>query len=270
MGNDDEELRLRLELACSAAHEAGQLTLDFFHGRNYVVDRKEDRSPVTEADRTAEALLRDRILAAFPHDAIVGEELGVREGASGYRWILDPIDGTTAFVSGVPLFGTLIGVERQQRSVVGVINMPALDECVYAASGLGAWHRSGPNPPRPALVSHRDTLADGLFVTSQIDLWEHQNVWPVFQELQRRAYITRTWGDCFGYLLVATGRAEVMVDPVMKVWDAAALQPILEESGGSFTDWSGVPTIHGGEGIATNGLVLDEVLRLTRGSKKQH
>jgi histidinol phosphatase-like enzyme (inositol monophosphatase family) len=264
MALNSKALDARLELAIAAARRAGQLTLQYFRSDRYVVERKDDDSPVTIADRQAEQALRHDIESAFPHDAIVGEEFGHREGTSGFRWILDPIDGTTAFVSGVPLYGTLVGVDYQQRSILGVIFIPALDECVYASEGCGAWYVQGAEPPQAARVSSCESLADGLFVTSQIDLYERRDAWQVFHELQRRAYITRTWGDCYGYLLVATGRAEVMVDPVMSVWDAAALQPILEEAGGSFTDWRGNRTIYHGEGIGTNRRVLEEVLAVTR------
>jgi histidinol-phosphatase len=261
---DSRALDQRFELARTAALEAAALTLTYFRSDRISVERKADQSPVTIADRQAEQLLRDRIAAAFPEDAVVGEEFGHREGDSGFRWILDPIDGTKSFVCGVPLYGTLVAVEYEQRSVVGVICIPALRECVYAAERRGAWYVHGDQAPQAARVSSRERLADGLFVTSQIDLYDQRDAWPVFRELQRRADMTRTWGDCYGYLLVATGRAELMVDPVMRVWDAAALQPILEEAGGTFTDWRGNRTIYHGEGIATNQRVLDEVLAVTR------
>jgi histidinol phosphatase-like enzyme (inositol monophosphatase family) len=262
MPDDSHALDARLSLACQAARAAGDSTLKYFRRERFSYERKEDNSPVTIADREAERILREQIQAAFPDDAIVGEEYGSQEGDSGYRWILDPIDGTTSFVSGVPLYGTLVGVEHQQRSIIGVI--PALNECVYAAQGCGAWYVAGGGQPEAARVSSCESLADGLFLASQVDLFEKRDAWQVFRELQRRCYITRTWGDCYGYLLVATGRAEVMMDPVMRVWDAAALQPILEEAGGTFTDWQGQRTIYHGEGIGTNRRVLDEVLSITR------
>jgi histidinol phosphatase-like enzyme (inositol monophosphatase family) len=264
MLKDSEALDARLDLARQAALEAGALTLKYFRSSELAIERKADQSPVTVADREAEQLIRRQIESQFADDAIVGEEFGQREGTSGFRWILDPIDGTTSFVRGVPLYGTLIGVEYEQRSVVGVLDMPALGECIYAAAGRGAWYIVGDSPPKAAHVSSNETLADGLFVTSQIDLYERRDAWQVYRELQRRADISRTWGDCYGYLLVATGRAEVMVDPIMSVWDAAALQPILEEAGGSFTDWQGNRTIYHGEGIGTNSRVLEEVLSITR------
>jgi len=163
------ELASRLELAVRAAREAGRLTLEFFQREDLAVERKADNSPVTEADRQAEQLLRRRIREAFADDAILGEEFGEEAGTSGFRWILDPIDGTKSFICGVPLYGTLIGIERAGASVVGVIYIPALDECVYAASGGGAWYTRGSSAPRPARVSRCDRLADAVFLTSQLD-----------------------------------------------------------------------------------------------------
>lgn len=264
MPDKSSDTTSRLELATRIAVEAGRHTLKYFQRDDLAVERKSDRSPVTIADREAEQILRDRIASTFQHDAILGEELGETKGTSGYRWILDPIDGTKSFISGVPLYGTMIGVERDGRSDIGVVYIPALDECVYAAKGLGAWYVRGEAKPKPARVSSRDKLSDGVFITSQVDSFAQRNAQEVFDRLQGIAYVTRTWGDCYGYLLVATGRVEVMVDPIMNVWDAAALQPIMEEAGGTFTDWQGNPTIHAGEGIGTNGKVLDEVLAITR------
>lgn len=259
------DLSSRLELAISAGKEAGRLTLKYFQQDNFAVERKADQSPVTIADRSAEELLRSRIAAAFPTDGIIGEEFGRTEGTSGFTWILDPIDGTKSFISGVPLYGTMIGIEHGGHSLVGFVFMPGLDEGIYASVGSGAWHFRGEEAPQPARVSKRP-LSQGLFVTSQVDTYTKRGGIDVFHRLEKAAYVTRTWGDCYGYLLVATGRAELMVDPILNVWDAAAVQPIVEEAGGTFTDWLGNPTIHAGEAIATNGLVLEEVLEITRPS----
>src|SRR5947207_5258328 len=258
------EIARRLDLAISAGKEAGRLTLRYFQQDNFQVERKSDASPVTIADRSAEQLLRERIAAAFANDGILGEELGTIKGSSGVTWILDPIDGTKSFISGVPLYGTIVGIEHQGRALAGLVYMPGLDEGVFASTGQGTWHFRGDNQPRRCRVSTKARLADSLFVTSQVDSFTKRGAGAAFEALQTDAYITRTWGDCYGYLLVATGRAEVMVDPVMNVWDAAAVQPIIEEAGGTFTDWQGNPTIHAGEGVATNGLVLEEVLSITR------
>jgi histidinol phosphatase-like enzyme (inositol monophosphatase family) len=259
-----DALDQRLQLARDAAREAGDVTLRHFQDRGLEVERKSDRSPVTIADRQAEQHLRRRIEAAFPDDAIVGEEFGERGGDSGWRWILDPIDGTKSFICGVPLYGTLVGVEHEGQSRIGVIHIPALGECVYAAEGRGAWYVKGNAEPVAARVSNCDSLAIGVFLTSQLDGFARRGAEPAYKQLEATAYITRTWGDCYGYLLVATGRAEVMIDPDMHLWDIAALLPVLREAGGTLTDWNGTTTIHSGEAIATNGRLLDEVLAVIR------
>jgi histidinol-phosphatase len=261
---DPAQIGDRLEVALAAAREAGQLTLDYFSRAGLAVELKADDSPVTVADREAEQALRARISSAFPDDAILGEEFPERPGSSGFRWILDPIDGTKSFIHGVPLYGTLVAVETGGRSVVGVINLPALGECVYAATGQGAWHASGGGEPQRTSVSQTSALAAALFCTSDDTHWRTCGRQLALDRLQAAARLSRTWGDSYGYFLVATGRAELMVDPVMSVWDAAALQPILEEAGGTFTDWRGQATIHSGEGIATNGKILAEVLALVQ------
>jgi histidinol phosphatase-like enzyme (inositol monophosphatase family) len=258
------DIAARLDLAVTIAREAGEVTLGYFRREDLSVDRKADDSPVTVADREAEQHLRGRILAAFVDDGIVGEELGQVEGRSGFRWILDPIDGTKSFIHGVPLYGNLIGVEHRGQCVLGVINIPPLDECVYAAVGQGAWYVAGGKPPRQAKVSQRSKLAEGLFLTSEVANFDAVGRRDAYFDLQAATRLSRTWGDCYAYLMVATGRAEVAIDPLMNVWDAAALLPIMEEAGGTFTDWEGQRTIYSGNGVATNRLVLEEVLAITR------
>jgi histidinol phosphatase-like enzyme (inositol monophosphatase family) len=251
----------RWKFAVDLAKAAGRHTLLYFQ-QNFEIIRKSDDSPVTIADREAEQLARERIAVAFPDDAILGEEFGEVAGTSGYRWIIDPIDGTKSFIAGVPLYTTLLGLEHAGRSVAGVIFAPALDEGVHAARGAGAWHFAQGRPESPAHVSSRTSLADGIFVTSQVDSFEKRGAADIFHRLEAASYVTRTWGDGYGYLLVATGRADVMIDPQMHLWDAASLQPVLEEAGGTFTDWRGEATIYSGEGIATNGQMFAEVMTL--------
>ncbi|MBN1588754.1 MAG: histidinol-phosphatase [Pirellulales bacterium] len=252
----------RLELAVDIAREAGRLTLDYFNRQNFEVEFKKNDSPVTVADRQAEELLRNRIAKAFPDDAIHGEEFDDRPGQNGFRWILDPIDGTKSFIHGVPLYATLVAVEHEGRSIAGVIRIPALDESVYAAVGHGAWHVVGQEPPRRARVSECPRLAEGLFVTSEVATFDEIGRRDVYDRLQSVARLSRSWGDAYGYLLVATGRAELMVDPAMEVWDAGPLPPILNEAGGTFTDWQGRARIDSGQGFATNARVFDEVVEL--------
>lgn len=261
---NEQALKKRLELAVAAAREAGDITLRYFCTDGFHIERKHDATPVTEADRESELHLRRRISQAFPTDAILGEEFPDQPGTSGYRWILDPIDGTKSFISGVPLYGTLVGVEFERTSVVGVIHMPGLDEMVYAAKGQGAWHVVNGGLPQPARVSNKAKLSEGLFTYCELRTFLNCGRAEAFRQLEAASWLTRTWGDCYGYLLVATGRAEAMIDPVVNVWDAGAVQPILEEAGGTFTDWCGAPTIHNQEGIGTNGHVLEEILAITR------
>ena len=258
------EVQARLDLAVAAARSAGAITLQYYRREDLHVDRKADNTPVTIADRQAEAHLRERILAGFPHDAIVGEELGEQPGESGYRWILDPIDGTKSFIHGVPLYGTLIGVEREGQCLLGVIHIPTQDECVYAARGGGAWYAAAGQAPKRARVSSCSTLAEVLFLTSEVKSFDAIGRRDAYFRLQDACRLSRTWGDCYAYLMVATGRAELAVDPLMNVWDAAAMLPIMEEAGGTFTDWEGNPTIYSGNGLATNGRVLAEALAVTR------
>ena len=237
-----------LEFAVEIARGAGEITLQYFR-KQPETSRKSDGSFVTIADRQAESYLRHRIAERFPDDGILGEEEGETRGKSGRRWILDPIDGTFAFVHGVPLYGVLIAVEIENEMSVGVVNMPALGEIVSAAKGLGCFLNG-----EPARVSTTAELKDALLLST--------NFVSATELLQARARVSRTWGDCYGYVLVATGRADVMLDPVMNLWDCAPLLPIMEEAGGTFTDWRGVRTADGGNSIATNGLLLDEVMSL--------
>ena len=259
-----EAVTSRLEFARTIASEAGKLTLEHFNKPDLAIELKTDATPVTIADRQAEQLLRKRIAAQFPDDAILGEEFGEQSGTSGFRWILDPIDGTKSFIHGVPLYGTLIGIEQDGECQAGVIHIPALGEMLHAAVGQGAWHQRGGAKPIRAQVSQRTSLAESLFCTSEVATFYQMGSEETYLRLQSASQLARTWGDCFGYMLVATGRAELMVDPQMSVWDAAALKPIVEEAGGTFTDWQGKPTIYSGEGLATNGRILEEVLAVTR------
>jgi len=244
------ELNELLELAVEIARGAGEITLQYFR-KQPETSRKSDGSFVTIADRQAESYLRQRIGERFPDDGILGEEEGETRGKSGRRWILDPIDGTFAFVHGVPLYGVLIAVEIEGEISVGVVNLPALGELVAAAKGLGCFLNG-----EPARVSATAELKDALLLSTSFV--------GATELLQARAKVSRTWGDCYGYVLVATGRADVMVDRVMNLWDCAPLLPIMEEAGGTFTDWRGVRTADGGNSIATNGMLFGEVMSLIR------
>jgi histidinol phosphatase-like enzyme (inositol monophosphatase family) len=256
---DEKTLRTVLDFAVDAAREAGALTLRYFQ-TGTAVELKADRSPVTAADRGAEELLRRRIEREFPTHGIVGEEHGVKTGTEPARWILDPIDGTFSFVCGVPLYAVLVGFEWEGQALAGVIYMPALSEMVYAARGLGCtWNG------RPARVSETENLSDATLVYGSAK-WPAQNGRAAeFSRLLAAAGKDRGWCDAYGYALVATGRAEIALDPVMALWDTAALHPVLVEAGGTLTDWNGVSTHLASEALATNGRLLEPTLRALRG-----
>lgn len=261
-----KNMNSRLQWARKIGKEAGDLTLRYFYEPNRQnVQKKSDASPVTVADREAEILLRTRIEEQFPEDAILGEEFPDRQGTSGFRWLLDPIDGTKSFIHGVPLYSTLIGIEKEGTSLAGVIALPALGEMVWAGKQLGTWHET-PRTKEPvrARVSECSELKDALFLTSEVLTYEKAARADAYLRLQSKVRLARTWGDAYGYAMVATGRAEIMVDPILSDWDAGPLQIVLEEAGGRFTDWKGTPTLFGKEGVGTNGLLHQAVLETLR------
>jgi len=267
------EIEARLAFANQIAKAAGRRTLKYFQSNLYDVQKKEDGSPLTIADQDAERYLRNKIQESYPADSIVGEEFESVEGNSPYRWILDPIDGTKSFISGVPLYGTMVAVEKvaaeatTRKSVIGSVYFPGLDVGVYAAEGLGAWSFHQDKPVVKAQVSKKSRLSDSVLTTSSVDSFGAQGVGDLYRELANRVYFCRTWGDVYGYFLVATGRVEVMIDPELKIWDAAAAQPIIEEAGGKFTDWQGDERIDSGNAVGSNGLIHAKVLEILRPEK---
>lgn len=218
------------------------------------VELKRDGSPVTRADRETEHALRDWIQARFPADAIQGEEFDGLPGTSGRTWIVDPIDGTKSFIRGVPLWGSLVAVAEGQRVLAGAAAFPATGEIIAAATGCGTWY----NGHRVRVSEVADIAHSTVLITDDRGLGPPLSV-DGWAALSGRAAVVRTWGDCFGYLLVATGRAEVMVDMVMNPWDAACFLPIIEEAGGVFSDLTGNVTAFGGNSIATNAHLAREV-----------
>jgi histidinol phosphatase-like enzyme (inositol monophosphatase family) len=256
------DLEPRYHFAQEVAVQAADFVRSHFQ-TGVAVERKGDTSPVTIADRGAEELLRQTISSAFPKDGIIGEELGVTQGESGYRWILDPIDGTKSFISDVPLFGTMVAVERDGQGLIGVISFPGLGATrIDAMVGGGAWETTSDGRRRQAKVSQTNRLKDGLVLTTDWEGFRERNAESHLNTVAAASWFMRTWGDCYGHYLVATGRAVAMIDARLKIWDAAALQPIVEEAGGTFTDWTGKSTINAPEGISTNGVVTDELLDL--------
>ena len=265
----DQAAEARLAFACEIAQEAGAHTLKYFRNDSLGVDHKGDGSPVTVADREAEQLLRERIGERFPEDAILGEEFPLKEGTSGYRWVLDPIDGTKSFIYGITMYTNLVAVldESTDEPILGVINAPAAREMIYARVGGGAWYQDGDKELVQARVSQTQNLEQALFLSGDLYGFRERpnDAMDVYMALEKTARVTRTWGDAYGYLMVATGRAEVMIDASMSLWDAAALRPVIEEAGGSFTSWEGNPTVQAEEAVATNVHLAEAVLSLTRG-----
>lgn len=262
----DPAIGERLELANRIAVAAGKMTLAHFRNPDLKVIRKGDGSPLTVADQEAETFLRNEIANAFAGDGIVGEEYGVTEGDSEFNWILDPIDGTKSFICGVPLYGTMVAVEKKnaqgvRQSVIGSVYLPGIDEGIFAAVGQGAWHFKNGLPAVRASVSSTDDVSAAVMVTSEVETFSERGSADVYGRLADAVWFARTWGDVYGYLLVATGQADVMIDPMLNVWDAAAVQPIIEEAGGRFSDWSGEGRIDGGDAIGSNGRLHDAIMQ---------
>ena len=250
------DLRELERTAEELARAAGEVALGYF-GTRIGVETKADDTPVTVADRETETLLRAEIERRYPEHGIFGEEHGEVRPSAPVRWILDPIDGTRSFVRGVPLWGVLIGIEIESEPVVGVVHLPALEETVTAARGLGCrWNG------QPCTVSAESRLDRSLVLTTDEVAFHDHAAEAGWRALAAAARMTRSWGDCYGHVLVATGRAQVMVDPILAAWDAAPLLPILTEAGGCFTDLSGTPTIHGGSAVSGNPALHPQVLEL--------
>jgi histidinol-phosphatase len=242
------------------ARVAGDIALRYYK-TSLVVESKSDGSPVTIADRSAEQAARNWIEVHFPGDGILGEELGLTRPDSRRRWVLDPIDGTKTFVRGVPLWGTLVALCEGHEVLAGAAYFPPLGEMLAAARGAGCWWNGA-----RCRVSSVATLRDATVLTTDERFAGDTDHLTGWRNLARQAAVSRSWGDCYGYLLVATGRAEVMVDGIVSPWDAAALMPVVEEAGGIFTDWKGTRTAFGGSAVATNqGVAAESRLLLCTG-----
>lgn len=254
----------RLDFALQVSQRAADLILGHYRSQTLGVESKADDSPVTIADKGAEQLIRDELASKYPEDGILGEEFDDKPAKNGYRWILDPIDGTKPFIYGVPLFGTLVGIEFEGRMVAGVCRMPAMNEVIYAEEGQGAWWKIGDAPATQARVSGETDLCKArmMFTEPTHDVRVgRDDVLPTFLQKVR---IARGWGDCFGHMMVATGRADLAVDPEMSAWDIAALIPIVREAGGICTDWKGDENVFGGDGVSTTPGITADVMEILR------
>ncbi|MCX7621653.1 MAG: hypothetical protein N2037_12520 [Acidimicrobiales bacterium] len=244
-------------MSVELVRQAGELTLQWFRAEELRVEHKGDGTPVTEADKAAERYLRSEIARRWPADSIVGEEEAATTGASGRTWIIDPIDGTKAFTRGVPLYCNLLALEDEHGPAIGIINVPALAETVYAGRGLGCYI----NGVRVSVSNH--ARLEGAHVsTCGFDYWDD----TLLLAIKHAGTNMRTWGDGYGYALVATGRIDAMIDPEVAVWDIAPMPVVLSEAGGRFTNFAGGDDLRHGTGLATNGLIHDELLDLISNS----
>ena len=241
----------RVQLGMELAKRAGRMSREYFDERGLQVHTKLDGTPVTEADRRIESTLRTAVSDAFPGDAFLGEEYPDTEGTSGYRWIVDPIDGTKSFIRGVPLYANLIALEQGDEIVFGVINMPSANIVVHAERGKGCW-RNGVR----VSVSNRTTLDGAYVMATWLEDWDPE----VIDDLHGQGVVLRTWGDAFGYAMVACGTADAVIDYTAQPYDLAPMPVIIEEAGGRFSSLDGRLTYGGGNGIASNGLVHDDLL----------
>jgi histidinol-phosphatase len=247
-------MTLLLDAVAELAQITGDTALRYFR-TGLTVEPKPDGTPVTVADRAAEQAARDWLRTRFPEDGILGEELGEERPGARRRWVLDPIDGTKTFVRGVPLWGSLVALHEGETVLAGAIYCPAVAELVAAAPGAGCWW----NGSRCAVSSIGDLTAATILTTDERFAGFPSRA-ASWHQLAARAAVSRTWGDCYGYLLVATGRAELMTDPVLSPWDAAALLPVIAEAGGVYTDWRGCVTAFAGAGVvATNAALAEEI-----------
>lgn len=241
--------RTRYDLAIEASEEAGKLALRYFDA-GVSVEWKKDESPVTVADRQAETYLRERISKAFPQDGLLGEEHGDRPGTSGYRWIIDPIDGTRSFVRGIPIWGTLIGIEHRGEMVAGVARVPAMGITYRALRGDGAYRDS-----RRIHVSEVDQLDQAQVFYSSVSWFVKAGCADIFLKLAGATQRQRGFGDFYGYVLVAQGSGEIMVEYGVHPWDVAAIIPVVQEAGGRYSNWNGGLDINRHDVLVTNGLL---------------
>lgn len=249
-------LRSDLDFAVDVVRQAGEFTMTHFRAAELEIIRKADGSPVTIADQGAEALMRRLISTRFPDDAIMGEEEGETVGSSGRRWVIDPIDGTEAFTHGVALYTNLLYLEDEHGPAVGVINVPAIGEMCWAGRGLGCFLND-----IPCRVSTKTDLGGSVLSTSGFDYWDPE----MLSRARQSGMQMRTWGDGYGYMLVASGRIEVMVDPIINFWDIAPCLVIIPEAGGHLSTSDGRTGVELTSCIATNGLVHDQVITALNG-----
>ncbi len=253
-------LQVYFDFLVETTYRAGRITLGYYQ-TGIRPDYKPDDTPVTAADRAAEQFIRSEIEKRYPTHTILGEEFGdsQSESPAAFRWIIDPIDGTKSFLRGIPLYAVLVGLEIEGIVRAGAAYFPALDEMLCAADNLGCWWNG-----RRARVSEVNSLSQAYVCYTNFRNMEKYGRSLAFKRLNERAYALRGWSDAYGYLAVATGRAEIMLDPVMNIWDCGPFPPIFREAGGYFGDWQGNAGHAHGEALACNAALLPEILDLIR------
>jgi len=255
----DDDLRFAHVLADAA----DDITTKRFRALDLRIETKPDLTPVSDADHATEESLRNVLRRARPRDAVLGEEFG-RSGNGPRCWVLDPIDATKNYVRGVPVWATLIGLMDGPQVVVGVVSAPALGRRWWGALGGGAWTGRSLTKASPLRVSGVTKLGDASFSYSELGDWDERGMTAGFTELTRSVWRTRAFGDFWSHMLVAEGACDISAEPVVSLWDLAALQIIVTEAGGTFTSLAGEPTPDGGSVVCTNGHLHDEVLGLLR------
>lgn len=240
------ENALRIKALHDTACDTSSFVLSHFLDQNFTVSRKKDGSEVTNVDRDAEMLARTSLLELFPEDGFLGEEHGEIHGTSGYRWVVDPIDGTASFARGVPLFGTLIGLEFEGEQIAGIASLPALNETISAVKNEGVVY----NSKKGVEMSSITALQDAVICTTSFDYYRETNSQAIYSRLLETGSSLRGWSDCYAYMLLCTGRIDAVVEPLLYPWDILPWLPIIKESGGKYS------TIAQG-GIASNNKLHD-------------
>lgn len=260
----DPTLADDLAVALTLAAEADLIAMDRYRSQNLEVQLKADKSIVTDADTRVERMIRDHLEKARPHDAVLGEEFG-RAGESRRQWIVDPIDGTSNFARGVPIWGALIALAVDGVPVVGVVSAPALGRRWWGATGHGAWVQQDGGEARPLRVSGVDALADATLSYNNLQTWDQYGYLDRLVALSREVGRTRAFGDLWSYMLVAEGAIDIAGEFDVKPWDVAALVPIVTAAGGRVTTATGTASLDELSVVATNGLLHDAVLERLRG-----
>lgn len=251
-----------LQVAAGIIDQVDAFTLERFRSNDMVVETKPDLTPVTDADRGAEKIIREKLAQFRSRDAIMGEEGEDHEGLSGRRWIIDPIDGTKNFVRGVPVWATLLALEEDGEIILGIVSAPALNRRWWAGKGLGAYTGKSWASAKKIQVSDVSRISDSSLSYSSLDGWAEHGKLRAFFDLAQESWRTRAYGDFWSYMLVAEGAVDVAAEPELALYDMAALVPIVTEAGGKFTSLDGTPGPYGGNAVATNGRLHDEVIEM--------